>query len=80
MKRSEVTIFVVEDDASIRFGLEEVLRSEGFQVVSCNDGGKVIQASAKPCLISLSSMSCCPIVAAMRLRLSFARVVAEFLF
>lgn len=58
MNSSEVTIFVVEDDASIRFGLEEVLRSEGFQVVSCNDGGKVIQGIGEtlPDLVILDVM------------------------
>jgi DNA-binding response OmpR family regulator len=58
MNSSEVTIFVVEDDASIRFGLEEVLRSEGFQVVSCDDGGKAIQgiSEALPDLVVLDVM------------------------
>lgn len=58
MKNSEITIFVVEDDASIRFGLEEVLRSEGFQVASCDDGGEAIQgiSEALPDLIVLDVM------------------------
>ena len=58
MKNSEVTIFVVEDDPSIRFGLEEVLRSEGFRVVSCEDGGKAIQGIGEtlPDLILLDVM------------------------
>ncbi len=58
MKNSEITIFVVEDDASIRFGLEEVLRSEGFQVASCDDGGEAIQGISEtlPDLIVLDVM------------------------
>ncbi len=58
MKNSEITIFVVEDDASIRFGLEEVLRSEGFQVASCDDGGEAVQgiSEALPDLIVLDVM------------------------
>ena len=58
MKNSEITIFVVEDDASIRFGLEEVLRSEGFDVASCDDGGEAIQgiSEALPDLIVLDVM------------------------
>ncbi len=58
MKNSEITIFVVEDDASIRFGLEEVLRSEGFEVASCDDGGEAIQgiSEALPDLIVLDVM------------------------
>jgi CheY-like chemotaxis protein len=32
-KSSAVTIVVVEDDANIRLGLEEILRSEGYDVV-----------------------------------------------
>ena len=58
MKNSEITIFVVEDDASIRFGLEEVLRSEGFEVASCDDGGEAIQgiSEALPEFIVLDVM------------------------
>ncbi|MGB0155051.1 MAG: response regulator transcription factor [Verrucomicrobiales bacterium] len=58
MKNSEITIFVVEDDASIRFGLEEVLRSEGFKVASCDDGGEAIQGISEtlPDLIVLDVM------------------------
>lgn len=41
MKR---TIFVVEDDPNIRLGLEEVLKSEGFQVTSCGKGDEAIPA------------------------------------
>lgn len=58
MKNSEITIFIVEDDASIRFGLEEVLRSEGFKVASCDDGGEAIQGISEtlPDLIVLDVM------------------------
>ncbi len=39
---SETTIFIVEDDASIRYGLEEVLKAEGFLVASCERGDEAI--------------------------------------
>ena len=38
MSDDPITIYVVEDDDSIRFGLEEVLRGEGFRVESRADG------------------------------------------
>lgn len=44
MNDSEIQIFVVEDDASIRFGLEEVLRGAGYQVQSCADGAVALEA------------------------------------
>ncbi len=58
MKSSEITIFVVEDDPSIRFGLEEVLRAEQFQVVSCDHGDEAIGGigEALPDLILLDVM------------------------
>jgi DNA-binding response OmpR family regulator len=37
-------ILVVEDDAHIRFGLVELLTSEGFQVESCDRGDKALAA------------------------------------
>jgi len=40
---SETTIFIVEDDASIRFGLEEILKLEGFLVASCERGDEAIE-------------------------------------
>lgn len=43
MKISDATIFVVEDDSSIRFGLEEVLKGEGFTVRACGDGGEALK-------------------------------------
>ncbi len=39
---SETTIFIVEDDASIRYGLEEVLKAEGFLIASCERGDEAI--------------------------------------
>lgn len=58
MKKTEISIFVVEDDASIRFGLEEILKAEGFQVESCADGAKAIEGIAGflPDLILLDVM------------------------
>src|SRR3954468_15190963 len=51
-------ILIVEDDPHILLGLEEVLKSEGFEVVSCNRGDKAIEAAAKcrPSLIVLDVM------------------------
>lgn len=43
MKKTEISIFVVEDDDSIRFGLEEILKAEGFRVESCADGAMAIE-------------------------------------
>ena len=37
-------ILVIEDDAHIRFGLVEVLSSEGFQVETCERGDKALAA------------------------------------
>jgi len=58
MKRTEISIFIVEDDSSIRFGLEEILKAEGFQVESCADGAKAIEGIAGflPDLILLDVM------------------------
>ncbi|MDF1826249.1 MAG: response regulator transcription factor [Verrucomicrobiales bacterium] len=58
MKNSEITVFVVEDDPSIRFGLEEILKAEGYAVVSCDDGGAALQGigEALPDLVLLDIM------------------------
>ncbi|MEM6280398.1 MAG: response regulator transcription factor [Verrucomicrobiota bacterium] len=58
MKKSEITLFVVEDDASIRFGLEEILKTEGYSVVSCEDGALAVEgiAEALPDLVLLDVM------------------------
>jgi len=49
---------VVEDDPHILLGLEEVLKSDGFEVSSCNRGDQAIEAIAKhqPALIVLDVM------------------------
>ena len=51
-------ILIVEDDAHIRLGLEEVLRSEGFDIASCARGDQALDAVAKqqPALIVLDVM------------------------
>jgi DNA-binding response OmpR family regulator len=51
-------ILIVEDDAHILLGLEEVLKSEGFEVVVCNRGDQAIAAVIKhhPALIVLDVM------------------------
>lgn len=35
-------ILVVEDDPHIRLGLAEALRSEGFEIIECRDGGQAL--------------------------------------
>lgn len=51
-------ILIVEDDPHILLGLEEVLKSEGFDVTSCNRGDSAIESVAKhkPALIVLDVM------------------------
>ena len=51
-------ILIVEDDAHIRLGLEEVLRSEGFDIASCARGDQALDAVAKqqPALLVLDVM------------------------
>jgi DNA-binding response OmpR family regulator len=51
-------ILIVEDDPHILLGLEEVLKSEGFEVVSCNRGDKALDHVSKhqPSLILLDVM------------------------
>jgi DNA-binding response OmpR family regulator len=51
-------ILIVEDDPHILLGLEEVLKSEGFDVASCNRGDSAIDSVTKhkPALIVLDVM------------------------
>jgi DNA-binding response OmpR family regulator len=51
-------ILIVEDDPHILLGLEEVLKSEGFEVASCNRGDRAVDCVAKhkPALIVLDVM------------------------
>src|SRR5262249_4875498 len=51
-------ILIVEDDPHILLGLEEVLKSEEFEVVSCNRGDQALDTVAKqrPTLILLDVM------------------------
>jgi len=55
---SQTTIFIVEDDPSIRYGLEEVLRTENFVVASCERGDEAIEKIGEilPDLIILDVM------------------------
>ncbi len=54
----KIKILIVEDDPHILLGLEEVLRSEGFEVASCKRGDQALEAVAreKPVLILLDVM------------------------
>lgn len=51
-------ILIVEDDAHIALGLEEVLKSEGFDAIACHRGDKVLAAVGRerPQLILLDVM------------------------
>jgi two-component system, OmpR family, alkaline phosphatase synthesis response regulator PhoP len=51
-------ILIVEDDPHILLGLEEVLKSEGFDIASCNRGDRALDSIAKhkPALIVLDVM------------------------
>ncbi len=51
-------ILVVEDDAHILLGLEEVLKSDGFEVASCERGDQAIETFTKhrPALVLLDVM------------------------
>src|SRR5207247_3020132 len=51
-------ILIVEDDAHILLGLEEVLKSDGFEVAVCSRGDLAIEAVGKhrPALVLLDVM------------------------
>jgi len=55
---NKTKILVVEDDANIALGLEEVLRNEGFEVVNCARGDKALELVDKerPVLMILDVM------------------------
>src|SRR5882762_5559029 len=55
---SPAKILIVEDDPHILLGLEEILKSDGFDVAVCNRGDKALDAVAKnhPALIVLDVM------------------------
>jgi len=54
----KIKILIVEDDPHILLGLEEVLKSDGFEVAVCNRGDAAIAAAAEfhPALIVLDIM------------------------
>ena len=58
MKNMKTKILVVEDDTHIRFGLTELLTSEGFQVEVCARGDQAIAAveEHRPRLVVLDVM------------------------
>ena len=51
-------ILIVEDDPNIRFGLEEVLQTEGFAIAVCERGDHAVDAVVKeqPALVLLDIM------------------------
>ena len=51
-------VLIVEDDPHILLGLEEVLKSEGYEVASCSRGDQAVAAVAKhrPALVVLDVM------------------------
>ena len=51
-------ILIVEDDAHILLGLEEVLKGEGYDVATCNRGDQALDAVAghRPALVVLDVM------------------------
>ena len=51
-------ILIIEDDPNIRFGLEEVLQSEGFTIAVCERGDQAVDAVLKeqPALLLLDIM------------------------
>jgi DNA-binding response OmpR family regulator len=55
---SKKTIFIVEDDPSIHFGLREVFGTEGFDVDGCEDGGQAVAriVETRPDLVILDVM------------------------
>lgn len=55
---SKGRVLVIEDDASLLFGLEKNLRFEGYEVLSADDGEKGLQLAidARPDLIILDIM------------------------
>src|SRR5437773_3920257 len=57
-RRMKSKILIVEDDPHILLGLEELLKSDGFEVAVCNRGDQAIAAAAKfhPALIVLDVM------------------------
>src|SRR3989454_10134376 len=57
-RRMKTKILIVEDDPHILLGLEEVLKSDGFEVAVCNRGDRAIETAGKcrPALIVLDVM------------------------
>lgn len=58
VKSMKTKILIVEDDPHILLGLEEVLKSEGYEVASCNRGDEAVAAVGRfqPGLVVLDVM------------------------
>src|SRR6266404_7684034 len=54
----KIKILIVEDDPHILLGLEEVLKSDGFEVSVCNRGDQAVEAVTRhrPALLVLDVM------------------------
>ena len=54
----KLRLLVVEDDASIRLGLQELLATEGYEVITCARGDRVLETVRRdqPALIVLDVM------------------------
>ena len=80
-------ILIVEDDASIRFGLEELLAAEGYQTAVCERGDSVVEkqlAAFAPDLIVMDVMmpgrngfDCCRDLRAAGVRLPILMLTAK---
>src|SRR5438445_10068638 len=57
-RRMKTKILIVEDDPHILLGLEEVLKSDGFEVAVCNRGDRAVEAVTRhrPALLLLDVM------------------------
>src|SRR5437899_12432665 len=58
LQEMKTKIMIVEDDPHILLGLEEVLRSDGFEVAVCSRGDQALEAlnRQRPALVVLDVM------------------------
>ena len=80
-------VLIVEDDPSIRFGLEEILSSEGYDIATCDRGDSMVEdrvAAFSPDLIVLDVMlpgrngfDCCRDLRAAGIRMPVLMLTAK---